>query len=47
MPVQKSLKDEIRRAVNKEYKDLSLKRRKHILNAIIYHKLGFGRKKRK
>jgi len=45
MPVPKSLKAEIQRAVNKEYANLSLKRRKHILNAIIYHKMGYGRKK--
>jgi hypothetical protein len=46
MPVPKSLKDEIRRAINKEYADLSLSRRKYIRNAIIYHNLGFGRKKK-
>jgi len=47
MPVPKRLKDAIRRAVNKEYKNLSLKRRKHILNAIIYGKMGYGGGKRR
>ena len=46
MPVPKSLKEKIKRAVNREYKDLSLKRRKHIEDAIIYHNLGFGRGKK-
>ena len=44
-PVPHKLKDEIRRAVNKEYHNLSLLRRKHITNAIIYNRLGYGRKK--
>ena len=46
MPVSKSLKDKIRRAIDKEYEDLSLKRRRYITNAIIYGKMGFGRKRK-
>ena len=45
MPVPKSLKDEIRRAIRKEYPTYSLKRRNYITNAVIYGKMGYGRKK--
>jgi hypothetical protein len=44
MPVSKSLKDKIRKAIDREYRDLSLKRRRYITNAIIYGRMGFGRK---
>jgi hypothetical protein len=43
MPVPKKLKEQIRRAVNREYPRLSLARRRYIANAIIYHRLGYGR----
>lgn len=46
MPVPKKLKDKIRKAINKEYPNYSLKRRKYITNAIIYGKLKFGKGKR-
>jgi hypothetical protein len=45
MPVSKSLKDKIRRAVRKEYPRLSNARQRYIADAIIYHRLGYGRKK--
>jgi len=43
MPVPQSLKDKIRKAVRKEYPRLSPARRKYIVDAIIYHRLGYGR----
>jgi len=46
MPVPKKIKMQIKRSVNKEYKNLSLKRRNYIANAIIYHRLGYGKKKK-
>lgn len=46
MPVPKKLKEKIKRAVNKEYADLGLKRRRYITNSIIYNRLGYGKGKK-